>query len=551
MADKRWRDDDDYDEPIGSSDRRKRSFDEEYDDWYDDEDEDYTRPSRDGRLKSSDKQIDAEEEEEEVTTAKKIKSAAFNISKDLIIVVGILLVIIVVLVVYTGSWPPVVVIESGSMMHHYNTSEIGALDTGDMVLLKSVEEDEVDKEITTWVEKEDKHYGTWGDVLIFKKNGEEGTPICHRAVVWLEFNDTTYDAKNHSRGAYDIPSKDLYGIDSAFTIRDYPSFSSNKTRTVDLHIDVGRILNIYRMLNMTPDSGFITKGDNNPDIDQPGISQPVQKNWILGKAKGEIPWYGLVNLKAQGNPNTIPSNSYAWFFFSLAIIIATPFALDFGIRAIWRWKKREHAEEAVILTEEYEAQGLRQGGDEWDAMEGDGWDAWDEYEDVEEEDEGPKLRDLSDEYDKDVASSYWEWYYHEGRMRDYDPRRRRDDEEEDYYDREPPPPPPHFMKGGRRRPRYDDEEERYYEEPPPPPPRRRGRGRRRRREIDEDDYDYDRPRRRQPPPPPPPPRRRRSGRKRSMGRQGRTAPPRTSPQRSDRKDHYFYFQDEDEDEYDY
>jgi signal peptidase len=527
MADKRWRDD--------------------YEDDYDDED--YERSSRDGRLKSSEKEIDGEEEEE-LTTAKKIKSFAFNISKDLIVVLGILAIIIVVLVVYTGSWPPVVVIESGSMMHHLNSSEIGALDTGDMVLLKSVEEDEVDREITTWVEKEDKHYGTWGDVLIFKKNGEEGTPICHRAVVWLEFNDTTYDAENHSGGAYDIPSKNLYGIDSAFPIRDYPAFSSNMTKTMDLHIDVGGILNIYRMLNMTPASGFITKGDNNPDIDQPGLSQPVQKNWILGKAKGEIPWYGLVNLRVQGNPNTIPSNSYAWFFFSLAIMIATPFALDFGIRAIWRWKKREHAEEAVILTEEYEAQGLRQD-DEWGAMEGDGWDAWDEYEDVE-EDEGPKLRDMSDEYDSDIANSYWEWYYHEGRMRDYDPRRRPPPEEEEYYDREPPPPPPGLTRGGRRRPRYDDDEEDddwdddyEREPPPPPPPRRRGRGRsmvrqrrttsrkedlpRRRREPPEDDYYDDRPRRRRPPPPPPP------GRRRSDRRR--------------RKDHYFYFNDEDE--YDY
>ena len=120
--------------------------------------------------------------------------------------------------VYTGNWPPMVVIESGSMEHDDNPlypepgfTHIGAIDTGDLVLVKSAGRDDI---VTYLAGKQQgyERYGDYGDVIIYYKNGLRGvcsagasldeaecnrqdgewtpaTPVIHRAMAWVEVRD--------------------------------------------------------------------------------------------------------------------------------------------------------------------------------------------------------------------------------------------------------------------------------------------------------------------------------------------------------------------------
>ena len=261
--------------------------------------------------------------------------------KHLFIVVFIITVMLVLLWGYTGSWPPFVVVQSGSMMHHETNSEFGAVDTGDLILYRNVEESVLHSVTTSWVDKEEKHYGAWGDVLIFEKNGEDSTPLIHRAVVWLEVNLDNYNHNTGIGATYDIPSMGLTAQTGEVTIQGYPAFATNNSETTDLVIDLGKIIKKYSYQGETPRSGYITKGDNNPRIDQPDICMPVVDDWVMGKAGGEIPWLGLISLIYKDNPDPIPSNSMLWFGFTLVVLFGISINLEIVIKMIKKRRKEK------------------------------------------------------------------------------------------------------------------------------------------------------------------------------------------------------------------
>ncbi len=270
----------------------------------------------------------------------RVRSFFISTVKHLAFVVGIIVILMLSLWIYTGSWPPVMVVESGSMMHHEKDSRLGVIDTGDLILLKSLDEYEMDHEITTWVDKKEEHYGSWGDVIIYRRNGERtSTPLVHRVVLWLEVNNTNYDPLLLEGATYDIPSMGIYSESKSATITGYPSFALSTSETFDLVIDIKAILNEYYRRDETPKSGYITKGDNNPTVDQPGLSLPVDQGWVMGEAKGEIPWYGLINLMFRNSPDPIPFNSWVWFFVTLGLVLSFAFIIEFGFKA--KKEKRE------------------------------------------------------------------------------------------------------------------------------------------------------------------------------------------------------------------
>ena len=104
---------------------------------------------------------------------------------------------------YTGNWPPVVVVESESMMHSNTESFLGVIDTGDLVLVKTIGSRD---DVVTYAQGKADDYSTYsdyGDVIIYRKNGYgDVTPVIHRALVWLEYNQTSDN--------FDIP--DLRGL---------------------------------------------------------------------------------------------------------------------------------------------------------------------------------------------------------------------------------------------------------------------------------------------------------------------------------------------------
>jgi hypothetical protein len=101
-------------------------------------------------------------------------------------------------------------------------------------------------------------------------------------------------------------------------------------------------------------SAFITRGDNNGEHDQSSsarLSAPVRLEWVAGKARGEIPWFGLIKLALYGNgaydPRTDPTRGANWsvlaarapwdiclsLYLSVAVVFAAPMLIELGRRA--------------------------------------------------------------------------------------------------------------------------------------------------------------------------------------------------------------------------
>ena len=255
------------------------------------------------------------------------KSSVLGLLRDVGVACIIMAIILGSLYAYAQNWPPMVVIESQSMMHGPD-SRVGVIDTGDLVLVKKVTER---SDIASYVEgqKEDyKMYGDYGDVIIYAKNGGTNTPVIHRAVVWLEANRTI-----SGRDSFDIPRLDLWNQAGKVNIPNYGHKQMNLT------IDLGIILQNFRKHSKEIHSGFVTKGDNNLLCDQTSLREdgsggplvePVKVDWIVGKAVGELPWFGLIKLYVNGDleGNSAPSASVRNLVIALILLIATPMVLD-------------------------------------------------------------------------------------------------------------------------------------------------------------------------------------------------------------------------------
>ena len=233
------------------------------------------------------------EEPEELTR----KEFAILLVRD-IAFAGILVAIIFgSMFAYTQVWPPVVVVESGSMQHSHTRGFLGAIDTGDVVLVQAVHST---SDVITYVQGRASGYETYsnyGDVIIFHPPGAPAavTPIIHRAILYADLSASSF-------GGVDIPSLASFpdpwsathpdgtpttnttGLGNVtLTVRSWSSgFERRDTLTFDL-----------RPLNR---SGFLTKGDHNGDFDKTAYTPPVPVSEIIGKARGELPWFGLIKL---------------------------------------------------------------------------------------------------------------------------------------------------------------------------------------------------------------------------------------------------------------
>lgn len=244
-------------------------------------------------------------------------------AKDVGIAIVSVVVVFLLTFAYSGNWPPMVVIESGSMEHDNNPlyeepgyTHIGVIDTGDLVIVKEAEKDD----IVTYLQgkKTDyKKYGDYGDVIIYYKNGikeKDGlpvTPVIHRAMAWVE----VVDKENKE---YYIPE-----IDQTFY---------NKIELAEIGLGGGA--HIKDLEN----SGYITKGDSNgnPHPDQlthydinGKVVQPVDPEWIIGMARGELPWFGLIKLKVTqpDNYDRAPPECRSMLWFSVILILIGPYTV--------------------------------------------------------------------------------------------------------------------------------------------------------------------------------------------------------------------------------
>jgi signal peptidase len=163
--------------------------------------------------------------------------------RDIIVAFLVVAVILSIVYWYSGSTTPLVAVQSGSMVPHINI--------GDVVFNRALNR----VSVVTYNEGKATNYqsfGNYGDVIVYRPNGDEhATPIIHRAMSKVKAGDR-------------LPNNQGTAVND----------------------------------------GYITKGDNNQDYDQPllfggGMNsvEPVKPEWIIGVAQQPaIPWIGNLRL---------------------------------------------------------------------------------------------------------------------------------------------------------------------------------------------------------------------------------------------------------------
>ena len=256
-----------------------------------------------------------------------------SIARDVIFALLFVFIILISLWAYTGQWfnaQPMVAVESNSMMHLDEPfGRIGTIDSGDMVLLVKIEgkEDIVPrgndfKGARAEQNPDNYHYGDYGDVIVYRPYGNpEETQIIHRAICWVEYNE----------------------VYNTYTVEDYDIY--NQT-TINIP-EVG----LYNYRSDNPHSGYITKGDNvttNKEADQTSSSicdEPIKLEWISGKARGELPWIGIINLLFNDittndhTLNNVPRDSFDCLLLLIESLILIPIGMD--ILSYYKGKQEE------------------------------------------------------------------------------------------------------------------------------------------------------------------------------------------------------------------
>jgi len=245
-----------------------------------------------------------------------------SLLRDVLVALMLVLIVLLALWSYTGQWfgVPMVAIETSSMRHLDEPfGRVGTINAGDMVLLVKTNDK---NDIEPYIERNPHNiqYGKTGDVIVFHPDGElNRIQIIHRAMCWVEYNEK-----------YDTYTVEGYGIynETSVTIRElglkgwvHPKEDKDGNP-------------------ITPHSGFITKGDNpltNTICDQAGglSEQPIKMSWISGKARGEIPWVGTINLLfndiVNGGESTVknvPDDCKACLIILIVVLISIPVSLD-------------------------------------------------------------------------------------------------------------------------------------------------------------------------------------------------------------------------------
>jgi signal peptidase len=277
------------------------------------------------------------------------RGSAVLFLRDAAIAFAIVVCILVGMYAYTGLWPPLVVVESNSMQHDDDRSYIGVIDTGDLVLVKKVDKG---GEVDTYVDgvaSGHRTYGDYGDVIIYKKFGSDSyTPIIHRAIIYLQANS---DGQSYSAPSLRLIPADMWSVTndedtwlrltSSLTIRDVGAYQDPFYRAVDVTISISSIIDLYRGEGLP--SGFITMGDHNFATDQQSMhgvgTRLVETDWVVGKARGEIPWFGLLKLWFTDSLGSeAPDNSIRNLWISIAVIVLLPVTVD--VVLTYREKRR-------------------------------------------------------------------------------------------------------------------------------------------------------------------------------------------------------------------
>lgn len=281
--------------------------------------------------------------------------------KELILATSIILLLLLAMYSSTGNSPPVVVVESDSMMNDPN-GEVGAIDAGDLILVHAPES----RKIITYAEALERSVGSKiynshglpGDVIVYDKNGEDRTPIIHRAILFARANLTeTPDRINNTciNGTYDMFLVDKSDSNKGTCIITWDVAGTNIRNSTKISWDFkdykcdltdnGVHAQFLRVIDWIPKhEGYLTLGDNNNcNVDQGGLAtnfttggglsdgsgnrvEAITPEWVEGIAGAEIPWFGSVKLMTLGaTSDSSPGTSYiptkTWFSLTATIFI--------------------------------------------------------------------------------------------------------------------------------------------------------------------------------------------------------------------------------------
>jgi len=230
------------------------------------------------------------------------------------------------LFVYSGTWPPFSVVESGSMQHS-DRAELGVIDTGDMVVVRTLDKH---GQITTYVEGYHTGYrtfGEYGDVIVYERGGGKN-PVIHRPIIWIDYNgDGTWSAPSLANYPYwyilDLTTNEP--IDDP----DHMKMSGKLVLEKIGFSDKAPYLELNPFTASFKESGYATMGDNpvtNRNFDQNGVEgmkgRLVTKDMVLYTAGFEIPWVGSLKLYFTGkNVDQIPPNSIPNIIVSVVCLI--------------------------------------------------------------------------------------------------------------------------------------------------------------------------------------------------------------------------------------
>ncbi|MDR3075255.1 MAG: S26 family signal peptidase [Candidatus Methanoplasma sp.] len=233
----------------------------------------------------------------------------------------------------SGVSPFQTVVESGSMQHGIG-SQIGVIDTGDMVVVKNKDSMVIQSFIDGYKTGYER-FGNYGDVIIYNR-GPDLNPVIHRAILWLDYN---------GNGTWSAPSLEGYPRElwlcSGSPDGDYMNLSGTLTLKNIGYVDTpDASINLDTLAAGSPTDGYLTKGDNNSRFDQPsslaGVNGLISYDRIKSVAWFEIPWAGTFKMVFNGKtniidywvPNTIPciaASALLWIF----LIVSISFLYDY------------------------------------------------------------------------------------------------------------------------------------------------------------------------------------------------------------------------------
>jgi signal peptidase I len=286
-----------------------------------------------------------------------------------LVAVAIIVVLLAGLYAYTQNWPPVYVVESDSMQHG-SSDILGLINTGDLVLAQKI----APSQITTYVfglRSGYSTYGEYGDVLLYEPNGVDTTPIIHRAIIYLEYNPTTqgYNASFPAGTPCGSAANAVYNLTPTPTGPEGCADTSNlKDTTLTLYNigwkDASVVLDLSADI-LGAHSGYITMGDNNYDgcggagqscvgvPDQTiGRSTLVEPGWVIGVARGMLPWFGALKLALDGNAGMVPPQSWQFLALTVVGLILLAFGIHYALRAEGVEDPRRKAEEEAAEDDE-------------------------------------------------------------------------------------------------------------------------------------------------------------------------------------------------------